>query len=283
MCARITVSRGGGAMRTGTARSASILVLEYHAVSALWPADLAVTPARLRQQLEWLVQRGYKGATFSEAVTSSPSGRTLVVTFDDAYVSVLELAFPILESLGLPGTVFAVTDFVDAGRPLHWPRSKEWRGGPYEHELRGMTWRDLAELVGSGWEIGSHTRTHPRLTRLPDDALARELTESREACERALGGPCRSLAYPYGDFDERVAAKAAEAGYEAAATESPGPPHPLMWPRVGIYRADSVGRFRLKVSPTVRRVRTGLESARRRRAGVIGTHVEPADAMSTSR
>jgi peptidoglycan/xylan/chitin deacetylase (PgdA/CDA1 family) len=236
--------------------SDSILVLEYHAVSETWPADLAVTPAQLHDQLEWLVGRGYAGATFSDAVTSRPFGRTLVVTFDDAYLSVLEHARPILASLGLPGTVFVVTDFADSGRPLDWPRSKDWRGGPYEHELRGMTWRQLAELAETGWEIGSHTRTHPRLSRLPGDALARELRESREACERALGRPCSSLAYPYGDFDARVAAHAGEAGYKVAATEALGPPEPLMWPRVGIYRADSLARFRLKVSPTIRRLRT---------------------------
>jgi peptidoglycan/xylan/chitin deacetylase (PgdA/CDA1 family) len=236
--------------------SNSILVLEYHAVSEAWPAALAVTPAQLREQLEWLVGRGYTGATFSDAVTSGRSERTLVVTFDDAYLSVFELAHPILASLGLPGTVFVVTDFADSGRPLHWPRSKDWRGGPYEHELRGMTWPQLAELAECGWEIGSHTRTHPRLTQLPDDALARELRESREACKRALGRPCSSLAYPYGDFDARVAARAGEAGYQVAAIETLGPPHPLMWPRVGIYRADSLARFRLKVSPTIRRLRT---------------------------
>ncbi|HEV3407610.1 MAG TPA: polysaccharide deacetylase family protein [Gaiellaceae bacterium] len=236
--------------------SDSVLVLEYHAVSEAWPAALAVTPAQLREQLEWLVARGYTGATFSDAVTSSRPGRTLVVTFDDAYLSVFELARPILASLGLPGTVFVVTDFADSGRPLHWPRSKDWRGGPHEHELRGMTWPQLAELADSGWEIGSHTRTHPRLTSLGDDELARELRESREACERALGLPCSSLAYPYGDFDARVATRAGEAGYKAAATEILSRPEPLAWPRVGIYRADSLSRFRVKVSPTVRRLRT---------------------------
>jgi peptidoglycan/xylan/chitin deacetylase (PgdA/CDA1 family) len=239
-------------------RTTSILVLGYHAVSETWPSDLAVTSTQLRRQLEWLLRRGYTGATFSDTVAARPRNRTVVVTFDDAYRSVLERAYPILTSLGLPGTVFAVTDFADDGRHLHWARSTDWRGGPYENELRGMTWDELKELADQGWEIGSHTRTHPRLTRLSDEALAHELRESREACERALGRPCPSLAYPYGDFDSRVVEKAAEAGYNAAVIESLGPPDPLTWPRVGIYRGDSLGRFRLKVSPKIRRLRTGL-------------------------
>jgi peptidoglycan/xylan/chitin deacetylase (PgdA/CDA1 family) len=131
-----------------------------------------------------------------------------------------------------------------------------WRGGPHEHELRGLTWDQLGQLADGGWEIGSHTRTHPRLTRLDDDALERELRDSRAACERGLGRPCRSLAYPFGDFDERVAAAAARTGYAAAAIEELRPAAPLTWPRIGIYRGNSMRRFRLKVSPLVRRLRS---------------------------
>src|SRR5688572_14000053 len=93
----------------------NVLVLGYHAVSRTWPAPLAVTPDALRQQLELLVRAGYRGATFHDAVTSPPEAKTLVVTFDDAYASVAELARPVLEALGLPGTVFVVTDFADTG------------------------------------------------------------------------------------------------------------------------------------------------------------------------
>ncbi|HEY3185716.1 MAG TPA: polysaccharide deacetylase family protein [Gaiellaceae bacterium] len=242
-------------MRRGKA-GGETLVLCYHAVSDSWPADLAVTPLQLRRQLEWLVRRGYRGVTFSEAVAAVPAGRTLVVTFDDAYLSVLELAYPILFALGLPATVFAVTDYVDANRPLDWLGIDHWRGGPHERELRGMTWDQLGRLAAVGWEIGSHTCTHPRLTRLDDDALAIELRESRASCERALGRPCDSLAYPFGDFDARVAAAAGRAGYAAAAIEDLAPPAPLTWPRVGIYRGNSMRRFRLKVSPALRRLRS---------------------------
>jgi peptidoglycan/xylan/chitin deacetylase (PgdA/CDA1 family) len=247
-------------------RAHSILVLGYHAVSETWPAALAVTPSQLRRQLEWVLERGYRASTFHDAVTSKRGGPTLVVTFDDAYASVLELAFPILSSLHLPATVFAVTDFAEQGRPLEWPGIDHWRGGPHEPELRGLGWGELAELAASGWEIGSHTRTHLRLTRLSDEELARELRESREACERAIGRPCRSLAYPYGDFDARVTAAAEEAGYAAAAIEGLARPRALAWPRVGVYRKNSMRQFRLKVSPTLGRIRTALGPAERQRS-----------------
>jgi peptidoglycan/xylan/chitin deacetylase (PgdA/CDA1 family) len=145
-------------------RTHSILVLGYHAVSETWPAALAVTPSQLRRQLEWVLERGYGGSTFHDAVKSRPARPTVVVTFDDAYASVLELAFPILSSLNLPATVFAVTDFAGQDRPLEWPGIDQWRGGRHEPELRGLRWSELAELADNGWEIGSHTCTHPRLT-----------------------------------------------------------------------------------------------------------------------
>jgi peptidoglycan/xylan/chitin deacetylase (PgdA/CDA1 family) len=239
------------------------LVLEYHAVSETWEDGLAVRPTQLRRQLEWLVRRGYRGATFSDAIASEKPYRVVAVTFDDAYLSVYQNAFPILASLGLPATVFAVTDFAEDGRLLEWRHSRDLKGGPLGVELRGMTWDALAELAAAGWEIGSHTRTHPRLTELSDEALDRELRGSREECERALGRPCRSLAYPFGDVDARVAASAAAAGYAAAATENLAPPAPLMWPRVGVYRPDSMRRFRLKVSRARRRIQTALATVSR--------------------
>ena len=75
----------------------------------------------------------------------------------------------------------------------------------WESELAVMGWGELARLAEVGWEIGSHTRTHPGLPRLDDEPLRDELEGSRAEVEEHLGRPCRSLAYPYGDLDGRVA------------------------------------------------------------------------------
>ena len=231
------------------------LVLCYHAVSDSWPASLAVSADQLRTQLERLVGRGYRGVTFSEAVAGGHSGRTLAVTFDDAYRSTL-LAQPILAELGLPGTVFVPTAHVGSAEPMSWDGIDQWVGGPHEAELLCMGAGDLRALAGAGWEIGAHTHSHPHLTTLDDAALARELSESRERVEQTMGAPCRSLAYPYGDFDERVVEAARAAGYEAACTLDVGSHggDPLIWPRVGVYRGEPDWRVALKCAPLARRV-----------------------------
>jgi peptidoglycan/xylan/chitin deacetylase (PgdA/CDA1 family) len=235
-----------------------VLTLCYHAVADRWPAALSVTPEALDGQLRLLVERGYRGATLSEAVTEPPAARTLVVTFDDAYRSVIERALPILADYGLPGTVFTVTSFAGGEEAMTWPGIDGWLGGPHEPELAPMSWEELEQLAAAGWEIGSHTVTHPRLTSLGDAELDEELRRSREICGERIGTECRSLAFPYGDFDDRVVAATRAAGYSAAATLSARlhRPEPLRWPRVGVYHADDMHRFRAKVSPSVRRLRS---------------------------
>ena len=162
-----------------------VVVLCYHAVSPDWPAQLAVTPERFEQQLRTLVGRGYRGATFAQAATSPPHPRTLAVTFDDGMRSVLERACPVLAELGLPGTVFVPTDLVGSAGPMRWRGLEPWLGGTHEHELVPLTWQELRGLQNEGWEIGSHTRTHPRLTQLDDEALRAELGQSRDGSRRS--------------------------------------------------------------------------------------------------
>jgi peptidoglycan/xylan/chitin deacetylase (PgdA/CDA1 family) len=231
-----------------------LLVLCYHAVSEDWPAELAVTPGDLELQLGRLVARGYRGATFTTAVTRTPRAPTVVVTFDDAYRSVIALAAPILARLGLPGTVFAVTAHVGSERPMAWPGIEQWSVGPWAHELVPMGADELRRLTAEGWEVGSHTHTHPHMTELDDVALREELEVSREACAELVGTPCTALAYPFGDHDDRVVRAAGAAGYTAAGTlPSRIPPAaPLRWPRLYVDRADGDLRFRLKASRAMR-------------------------------
>lgn len=235
-----------------------LLALCYHAVSPTWTAALSVQPSQLERQLEILAERGYRSVGFSEAIQAPPSRKTLVITFDDAYRSVLELGLPILERFGFVATVFAPTSFVGSETPMSWPGIDHWLGGAHERELMPLSWPELQQLVAAGWEVGSHTSTHPRLTRLGAADLQAELEGSRSACEEGLGGPCRALAYPYGDHDERVVTAAARAGYTAACTLPAGwhRPQPLSWPRLGIYNGDGEMRFRLKVSRSLRWLRT---------------------------
>jgi peptidoglycan/xylan/chitin deacetylase (PgdA/CDA1 family) len=237
-----------------------VLVLGYHALSATWEDPLAVAPRALRTQVAGLLRDGYVATTFTRAVLDPPAPRTLAVTFDDACASVLARAWPVLSALGVPATVFAPSGWVGRPEPMRWDGIERSADGPDGHELRCLDWPGLRALHADGWEVGSHTVDHPRLTALDDDELTGQLTASRAALEAGLGAPVRSVAYPYGAVDGRVAARAAAAGYAAGAglPAVPHAPRVLDWPRVGVYRRDDPRRFRTKSAPGVRRARRAL-------------------------
>ncbi len=245
--------------RGGQTGRPEALVLSYHAASATWPSPLAVHPERLEAQLRLLRARGYRAATVHRAVHDPPSERTVAVSFDDGYRSVLEVAFPILERLGFVGTVFVPTDFPEAGRPMAWPGIDQWLGTAHEQELSPLSWAQLRQLVDAGWEIGSHGCSHPDLPTLSDGELERELRLSRQRIEKELEQPCRSLAYPFGTYDDRVIEAARAAGYCTACAVPAGraTAQELAFPRIGVYRPDGMAAFRLKVSPRLRRARHG--------------------------
>jgi peptidoglycan/xylan/chitin deacetylase (PgdA/CDA1 family) len=236
------------------------LVLCYHAVSERWEHALAVRLETLERQVRSLLLRRFRPASAAQTLTGR--GRLLHVTFDDAFRSVARV-LPVLERLRVPATVFACPSYAQDGRPFAVPELAA-EAARLPDELATMGWEELRVLVESGVEVGSHTSTHPHLTRLDADELERELRESKTRLEDELGCPCRFLAYPYGEEDVRVRAAARAAGYDAAFA-LPGPPWPLdryAFPRVGIFRKDTLARATLKTTP----LRHAAAAARRARA-----------------
>jgi peptidoglycan/xylan/chitin deacetylase (PgdA/CDA1 family) len=224
----------------GREPSRRVLVLCYHAVSEEWDAALSVTPGAFRRQLQTLVARGWVGATFTDAVLDPPHPKTLAVTFDDAFDSVRSRAAPILAELGLPATVFVPTDWPGRER-MQWPGIDQWATTRFADELAPMSWDELRTLAAAGWEIGAHTCSHPHLPQLDADGIRLELTASKAACEREMAGRCRSLAYPFGEADDRVRAAARDAGYEVAAGLSSAAfvaRDRFDWPRVGVWHGE---------------------------------------------
>jgi peptidoglycan/xylan/chitin deacetylase (PgdA/CDA1 family) len=139
---------------------------------------------------------------------------------------------------------------------MSWPGVHTWLSTPYRAELLPLEWSELRALSAAGWEIGSHTVTHPHLTELEDRQLRRELADSRAEIERRIGRVCTSLADPCGECDARVARAARDAGYTFAATLLPRPiprSRRWMWPRVVVCRDVSDGAFRRQIHPAMRR------------------------------
>lgn len=89
-------------------------------------------------------------------------------------------------------------------------------------EFLPLTWEQVREMDSNGIEIGSHTVTHPILTKISRDRLRYELCESRSRLESALGHKVELLGYPNGDHDATVQQEAVRAGYKCAVTADYG-------------------------------------------------------------
>jgi peptidoglycan/xylan/chitin deacetylase (PgdA/CDA1 family) len=239
----------------------SPVVLCYHAVADGAPHRLAIAPALLERQVRSVLARRYAGGTAAQVVDGR--GRLLHVTFDDAYVNV-ELALPLLRRLQLPVTVFACTAFAAGGKPLDIPEL-------HDDVLRDpgtlttMPWERLRALVDEGVEVGSHTRTHPHLVRLSDAELRHELEQSKQELEDELRRPCPYVAYPYGEVDDRVAAAARAAGYDAGFALGPRPRGDRFTvPRTDLYTADGLVRTAVKTTPLWTAAAAAARLSRRR-------------------
>ena len=138
----------------------------------------------------------------------TPGARYAAITFDDAYVSVLENAVPELVRRGIP---FAV--FVPSGNLGDRPR---WIIDPSHpcHDEQVMTGDQLKALACNGLAtIGSHTVVHPNLLLLPDDQSDAEIAGSKQDLEAIMGRPVELLAFPHGAYDDRHLAMAQRSGY----------------------------------------------------------------------
>jgi peptidoglycan/xylan/chitin deacetylase (PgdA/CDA1 family) len=234
-------------------RSRRCVFLGYHSVTEDGPPYLSLRPATFERQLDLLLGAGFRSgsrATLERIFAGCcPPGRHAFLTFDDGFLDTATTALPLMSARGLTGMAFVLPGHLDDGAALDWP-AVAGEAARRPALMRSMDWSALGSLVEAGWEIGSHTMSHPRLPDLSDEALAQELLDSRRAIEARLGR-CEALAYPFGAWDERVAAAAAAAGYSLAFTLPFGgqaTATAMSIPRVTIDDRDTPVRFRAKLS-----------------------------------
>lgn len=144
-----------------------------------------------------------------------PNGRHFAcVTFDDAMVSVAEQALPELKKRRIPVTIFAATGKL--GHPPDW--GNYWDEPlPTEPTMTSEQIRALADEA----LFGSHSVTHPLLTKVSETDARSELKESREALKQLINKDIVLLSFPYGEFNDDLLKWSREAGYERVFTTLP--------------------------------------------------------------
>jgi peptidoglycan/xylan/chitin deacetylase (PgdA/CDA1 family) len=215
-------------------------VLAYHGVfqpdPITDPNRLLVSPEHLASHVAFLQRRGYRFVTASHLTSGPAAAGTAVLTFDDGFRHWIDQLLPVLTSFAIPATVYVC--------PGLWGRQHADVSGP-----AGLlvSLSDVRAMHDAAVEIGSHAMTHRDLRLLDDHELRRELVDSKAAIEEITQEPCRTLAYPFGLFDDRVLAAAVAAGYEGALGWQPGPWRRYAVPRLPAPCRHDAGRLALKL------------------------------------
>ena len=156
------------------------LILAYHSVSDERDDALTSRADSFEAHLVWLRARGYRSVTLRDLTAGSltPGERVVIVTFDDGYADNYTVALPLLERHGFVATIFLVTDYVGTSHIHEWDVQKiTARHG--DAPFRLLDWAQVREMASRGIDFGSHTCTHPLLTRVSPRQRRDEIVRSR--------------------------------------------------------------------------------------------------------
>ncbi|MGZ8242909.1 polysaccharide deacetylase family protein [Methylomagnum sp.] len=101
-----------------------------------------------------------------ELASKPPTGQVSLV-FDDGYVSDHAISYPILDSFGIPATSAAISGRVGSNPNV-------------------LSYDQIHALVKAGWDVQSHSVTHPRFTSISEAEADVELRDSQTALRKGL-------------------------------------------------------------------------------------------------
>ena len=187
-------------------------ILVYHQIvsdgSPPDPTGFAIPMSHFRRDMAYLAAHGYRAVSLADLVAQERAGlagsqeKTVCLTFDDGYEDFYLRVFPVLHAYHFTATVFLVASTIGG--------TSNWAG---ECGNRMMDWAQIGKLAAAGISFGSHSLTHPRLSRLEPAQAFDELACSLDILNGGLPQPCLAIAYPYGDSNREVQDLAAKAGY----------------------------------------------------------------------
>lgn len=176
--------------------------------------NLSVSPVKFDQQLNWLKKNNYQSVDFnyllegsfdsarSANLSQDQNRRLAILTFDDGYLDAYSNAFPILQKYGFTATFYIISGFV--GKENY------------------MNWQQILELKNSGMNIGSHSFSHPDLSKTSDEKVEREISQSQKTLQDYIGVPITDFCYPAGKYNNRTIEILKKYGYKTATTTKNG-------------------------------------------------------------
>ena len=194
-------------------------VLTYHKLgprpNGVRIKGLYISEKLFARQLEELHAAGFTTPPLAAMFpATNDSKHDIALTFDDGYANVLRHGLRPLAENRFRAIQFLVAGFIG--------KNNQWDLGTGEANESLMDAAQVREWLSAGHEIGSHTLTHPFLTRIPHKQAREEISASKKILEDLFGSPIKYFCYPYGDWNNEVCNLVIAAGYKAAFTTTAG-------------------------------------------------------------
>ena len=147
--------------------------------------------SQFKKHIEELTNNNYNVIPINQMVdslinkTSLPK-KSVVITMDDAFLSIYKKAWPILKKKKLPFTVFVSTNSLESP-------SKNY-----------MNWDQIKEMAANGVTIGHHTKNHFHLVNKDRKTIINEIEEANDDFLNNLGFVPDIFAYPYGEYSYEI-------------------------------------------------------------------------------
>ena len=262
------VSQAGGLLRRvfGSLAKSSVGILTYHRIAPKYAGvpfpTINVTPDRFRRQIVGLQRQGFRFVALGSVLSAQRAGATLrdktvVLTFDDIYDNVFQNAFPILQELKIPATVFISTAFIDSKEPfLFDPWAIENQQQLPTEAWLPITDEHLRAMLASGLiELGAHTHTHRDFRNRPVE-FAADLERGVHELSSRYDAKRMSFAFPYGsprmgfcdgDMMGAVASLGLRCGLTTGPHTNPTATSPFGWGRFHVFQHDTPNSLAAKL------------------------------------
>jgi peptidoglycan/xylan/chitin deacetylase (PgdA/CDA1 family) len=191
---------------------AHVPILMYHHLVELGVDATAgqrtwsVSPDAFASQMALLIAEGWATISPAQLVAYLEQGeplppRSIMITMDDGYKDVYDVAFSILRDTALRPVLFIVPEYMGYKAYLDWPQ--------------------LRELCDAGFVVGAHGYDHSNLRQATDDEVLRQVADARALLEEQLGVTVDAFCYPYGSYDARTLKALREHDYRSGYTLNP--------------------------------------------------------------
>ena len=179
----------------------NLLCLVYHEIDNDLKTGYSVSESQISEHLKLIKEQDLTVVTTNDLETSN-NGKLLNLSFDDGADSDYKIVMPILEELNFKATFFITTGYI--GKSGY------------------MDWEQVKVLKKKGFDVQSHTRSHPLLGTLNKEKIKEELKTSKEIIEDKLGVEVKAISLPGGSFNKSVLETAFNCGYKYVFTSIPG-------------------------------------------------------------